>query len=138
MPRHGISHLILLVAPGALAAQAMTPEEAVAAQQAEISAVVSDVCPTGTDPDDPDNVVVCGPRRPGMRGSSEYRVPPSVRRPGEVASGSGLEAMGAGGCLRLCAQPVVLPLLTVRFGGPGGSRRTAIDEIRDALGEPPN
>lgn len=137
MPRPALLPLAALAAPAALAAQSPTPEEAIEAQRAEIAEVVRQVCPTGTNPHDPDNVVVCG-RRPREGGPGDYRVPPSVRAPGEVASGSGLEAMSAGGCLRLCPQPVVLPLLTIRFGGPGGRSRTAVDEIRDALGGPPN
>lgn len=136
MPRRVLPPLFALAAPAALA-QSQTPQEAIEAQRAQIAELVRQVCPTATHPDDPDNVVVCG-RRPRAGGPGDYRVPPSVRGPGEAASGSGLEAMGAGGCLRLCPQPVVLPLLTVRFGGPGGGSRTAVDEVRDALGERPD
>ncbi|HST35558.1 MAG TPA: hypothetical protein VLK25_02865, partial [Allosphingosinicella sp.] len=63
MPRRGIPSLILIIAPGALAAQSPTPEEAIEAQRAEIAEVVRQVCPPGADPGDPNNVVVCG-RRP--------------------------------------------------------------------------
>jgi hypothetical protein len=66
--------------------------------------------------DDPDGVVVCGRVR---RVGGGYRVPwqpePGARVrlvAGEPPSGAG--AMGAGGCLRLCLQPVMINLLDPR------------------------
>jgi hypothetical protein len=74
--------------------------------------------------DDPDGVVVCGRVRRG----GGYRVPwepePGARVrlvAGEPPSGAG--AMGAGGCLRLCLQPVTINLLD-----PGAIAR-GIDRI---------
>lgn len=94
-----------------LAAQQVAPEEAIARQQAEIAEVVGGTCPTGTNPDDPDNVVVCG-RRPAEGGPGDYRVPWApepgriARLPGEAPSGR--DALAADQCLRLCAQPVMI------------------------------
>ena len=75
--------------------------------------------------DDPDGVVVCGRVR---RGGGGYRVPrqpePGARVrlvAGEPPSGAG--AVGAGGCLRLCLQPVTINLLD-----PGAIAR-GIDRI---------
>lgn len=62
---------------------------------------------------DPDSIVVCGRL---VRGGEGYRVPyepePGARVhlvAGEAPSATG--AMGAGGCLRLCHQPVTIDLI---------------------------
>lgn len=121
MPRRALPPLILIVAPGALAAQSVAPEEAIARQQAEISEVVSQVCPTGTNPDDPNNVVVCGRREQVRR----YRVPAELAegsRRRETAGGEQLRVMGAGsercstiGPVLTCARGI--DVLTI--GGSG-------------------
>ena len=89
-------------------------------QQAEIAVRYADPdadeVPTTSDigrPPSADEIVVCG--RP-VQGGGGYRVPwapePGARVrliAGEPPSATG--AMGAGGCLRLCEQPVMLNLL---------------------------
>lgn len=96
MPRRVFPPLILIIAPGALAAQSPTPEEAIEAQRAELREVVNQVCPPGVDPGDPNNVVVCGRRELYPR----YRVPEAIAegsRLRETAGGEQRRAMAAGG-----------------------------------------
>jgi len=85
--------LALLAAPVAASAQPVTPEEAIARQQAEIRDVVSQVCAPAASPDE---VVVCGRRPPLER----YRLPTSELAEGsrrrERAGGPQLDAMNAG------------------------------------------
>lgn len=82
-----------LAAPAAVAAQPVTPEEAIANQQAEIRGFASQVCPPAESLSD---VVVCGRREPVQR----YRVPlselPEGSRRRERAGGPQLDAMEAG------------------------------------------
>ena len=88
-----IAFAALIAAPAAVAAQPVTPEEAIARQQAEIRDLVSQVCAPAASPDE---VVVCG-RRPVIE---RYRVPlPELAegsRRRETAGGEQLSAMNAG------------------------------------------
>jgi len=111
MVRRGFPSLILIVLPGALAAQPRSPEEAIERQRAEVSEVVNQVCPPGADPQDPNNVVVCGRREPFPR----YRVPsadPALdMAPAGRAGGEQMAVLTAGDCLRLCHQPVMIDVI---------------------------
>lgn len=109
MPRRALPPLCLLAAPAALAAQSPTPEEAIERQQAEVRAVVGQVCPAGADPGDPNDVVVCGPRRPEI-GNGGFRVP-RVPEPGRISRVQGEGPTGdpnPDACLRLCTRPVMI------------------------------
>lgn len=125
MPRRGFLPFILLIAPGALAAQTVTPEEVIERQRAEIAEVVSQACPESADPN---NVVVCGRRERFAR----YRVPsadPALGiRPANRAGGEQLHAMNADACLRLCYQPVMVGVVGVSADGVTG----AIPDIAQA------
>ena len=112
--------LILLAAawPGAAFADppAATAEEALASYDAEFAAVMRTArsprrCPRTADGED---IIVCG------RTDDQSMRVPYEPVPGEVhhIAGdlpTGREAMAAGGCLRLCPQPVTIDVIaTVR------------------------
>lgn len=94
---------VLIAAPRAVAAQPVTPEEAIANQQAEIRDFASQICPPAASLND---VVVCGRREPVQR----YRVPlselPEGSRRRERAGGPQLDAMEAGSTLCSTVGPM--------------------------------
>ncbi|HEY0412431.1 MAG TPA: hypothetical protein VGD66_04750 [Allosphingosinicella sp.] len=73
--------------------------------------------PTGT----VDDIVVCGRGAPAQRGDFP-------RAPGEIVRhanepGSGRAALTAGGCDRLCSQPLRLDVIKIVRGAPAALRR---------------
>ena len=123
--RRALAPLILAAAPGALAAQAVTAEQAIEGQRAAVAEVVSQTCPESPDPN---NVVVCGRREQFSR----YRVPSAdpalAMRPANRAGGEQLRAMDADACLRLCHQPVMVGVVGISADGVTG----AIPDIAQA------
>ena len=124
--RCAFAPLIMLGAPGALAAQAVTPEEAIEAQRAAIAELAGQVCPESADPN---NVVVCGRRERFAR----YRVPSAdpalAMRPANRAGGEQMNALAGDICLRLCHQPVMVGVVGVSADGVTG----AIPDIARAV-----
>jgi len=120
VPRRGVPSLILIVLPGAIAAQPMSPEEAIERQGAAVAEVVNQVCPPGADLRDSNNVVVCGRRER----FPQYRVPsadPALsNEPADRAGGEQMAALAGDICLRLCSQPLMIDVIgaarTIRRG----------------------
>lgn len=131
MVRRGFLPLILIAAPGALAAQRPTPEEAVEAQRAEIRELVSQACPETSATGDPNDVLVCGRREERSR----YRVPApelvegSRRR--ETAGGEQLAAMNAGSTT--CSTVGPMPTGCTRGLDLMAIGATALRLVRQAL-----
>lgn len=118
--------LVAFGQPAAAPAAAPDPtaEEALAAWDAEFDAVMADArsrrrCPRGSNGED---IVVCG------RADDQTMRVPYEPVPGEVhhVAGdlpTGGEAMAAGGCLRLCSQPVMVDIeQAIRFLARGADR----------------
>lgn len=91
---------------------AATAEEALAAYDAEFDAVMASArslrrCPRGSDGED---IVVCGRADDSNMRVPYEPVPGEVHHiPGDLPTGG--EAMAAGGCLRLCSQPVMIDVI---------------------------
>ena len=101
----------LCLTDSAVAAPALTAEQAIENYREQFVPVAEIDCPTPTDPDE---IVVCG-RGPGQKDPN--RMPfESVRVPGERIPGepAGAEAFS---CLRLCPQPLKIDLIkAVKIG----------------------
>src|SRR5688572_15961903 len=92
----------------AAAAETLTAEQAIERYRDQYQPVAELDCPT---PSDPDEIVVCG--RAGQRDPNRLPFDPP-RTPGERLHGeapSGMDAMNADACLRLCPQPLKLDLI---------------------------
>ena len=95
------------VAAGQAAAQpARTAEDAMANYRQTFESVRELDCPT---PEDPEEIVVCG-RPSGAPDPNRAPLPigpePGARIVGDVPSGRA--SMSAGGCIKLCPQPVMV------------------------------
>jgi len=122
--------MLLALAATSAAAQPrqVTAEEAAEIHRETFSVAGKRDCAVGADPEE---IVVCG------KTGTSYRIP-YVPEPGaRVANDSpnGMSAMSAGGCLRLCHQPVSVDLLKVEGGGNSGGAVVAVPRvIRRILG----
>jgi hypothetical protein len=98
----------------AAAAETLTAEQAIERFRDQYVPVAELDCPA---PSDPEEIVVCG--RAGQRDPNRLHFDPprtpGQRRPGEAPSG--IDAMNADACLRLCPQPLELDLIeAVKIG----------------------
>ena len=104
----------LVSAGPAAAAETVTAEQAIERYREQYKPVAELDCPT---PSDPEEIVVCG--RAGQRDPNRLPFDPP-RTPGERLPGeapSGMDAMNADACLRLCHQPLKLDLIkAVKIG----------------------
>jgi hypothetical protein len=96
--------LLLVAAAPAAAPDSVTAENVLEAHRKEFDARLGLKCPR--DGEDAD-IVVCGRRPEDGPGGGGFRVPYKAeagrRIPGEAS-------FDGGGCMRLCAQPVMIPL----------------------------
>ena len=92
----------------AAATKTLTAEQAIERYREQYESVAELDCPTSSDPDE---IVVCG--RVGQRDPNRLPFDPP-RTPGAHLPGegpSGMDAMNADACLRLCPQPVRVDLI---------------------------
>ena len=98
------AYLLLIAAAAAAAPDPVTAEELVQASRQELQVQLGLKCPKQGEGDE---IIVCGRRSGEGRKGSEFRIPyvaePGRRIPGEPSS-------DGGGCIRLCHQPVTIPL----------------------------
>lgn len=118
LSRMTVTAFLLIAAAGGAPADPVTVEERVEASRRDLQVQLGLKCPA---PGEGDEIVVCGRRSRDERPGSEFRIPyvaePGRRIPGEPSR-------DAGGCMRLCHQPVMIPLHKV------GS---AVQRIKEAL-----
>jgi len=115
MTKSRIAPILLVAAwPAAALADppATTAEEALAAYDAEFDAVMAGArslrrCPRQSDSED---IIVCG-RADDQSIRIPYRPEPGAVHHGAGDLPTGREAMAAGGCLRLCSQPVMIDVI---------------------------
>ena len=96
--------LLLVAAAPAAAPDPVTAEEVVEAHRREFDARLGLKCPR--DGEDAD-IVVCGRRPEDGPGAGGFRVP-FTPEPGRRIRGEA--NFDGGGCMRLCPQPVMIPL----------------------------
>ena len=103
LTRFALPLLLVLASEGAVAAPQVTAEGAMANYRKMLKPVRELDCPSGGSGEE---IVVCG-RTPGE--IQRDRLPlPVTREPGEHIPGE--PSADGGGCIRLCGQPVMVPL----------------------------
>ncbi len=99
--------LVLLLAAQSAPPGAVTAEQAIEAQAEEVGTTTGLKCPRGGEGEE---IVVCGRRRGEGPPGSEFRIPYVAERGRRIP---GEPTFDGGGCMRLCPQPVTIPVLKI-------------------------